>query len=121
MTVKTLAGAIEKCKQKIANLEFDIAVEKTLLQRLGELNEQCKPPTPPTTYLKVDRIIAVLKNAEVPISCQQIAAVLKQRGIKVSCKTKLHRIVSSTICRRKDLFKQVSRRRYRLRNSDDKN
>lgn len=101
----SLIEQIEQCRARVAQLEFEIAVEKRLLERLMASEDE---PWSIIEYLR-----AMLAEG-VCMSLQQMGAALKQSKFGLG-KTKLNRLASSAIRRRPDLFENVGWGLYKLR------
>lgn len=118
-----ITNQIKKCKAKIADLEFNIAVEKAVLARLiaidnfGQIATQDES-RPIIADSIVPHIKSVLMNANMPMRTTEVTAAIQKQGIHIEGKTEPKRLVSSALTRRNDLFERVSRGRYRLKKKE---
>lgn len=102
---------ITECKAVIADMEFQLAVEKRFLQRLIDAAPIHTSTSNSMVGSTVGHIKMVLAGGG-SMSPLQIGVALEQCNIQG--KTKLNRLASSAIRRRTDLFETTERGRYRL-------
>lgn len=119
-----VADQIRKCKAKIADLEFNLAVERAVFTRLSAIDNSGQIATqdesrPIIADSIVPHIKSVLMNSLLPMRTKEVVAAIQKQGIRIEGKTEPKRLISSALTRRKDLFERVSRGRYRLRARTD--
>lgn len=115
-----ITNQLRKCKEKITDLEFSLAVERAVFARLSAIDNPGQIATqdesrPIIADSIVPHIKAVLMNALFPMRTKEVVAAIKQQGIHIEGKTEPKRLISSALTRRKDLFERVSRGRYQLK------
>lgn len=115
-----IADQIKKCKAKIANLEFNLAVEQAVLVRLNAIDNSGQIATqnesrPIIANSIVPHIRSVLMKVDRPMKVSELAKTIKEQDIRIKGKTELKRLISSALVRRNDLFERVSRGLYQLK------
>lgn len=115
-----LTDEIKACKANIGDLEFNLAVERALLERFVamENGDQSAAPDGPRRIIPdsiVPHIQSILLAKGKSMKVAQVAREIELRGIEVKGKTDLKRLISSALIRRSDLFKRVHRGLYRLK------
>lgn len=111
---------LKKCKAKIADLEFNLAVERAVFTRLSAIDNSGQiatqdEPRPIIADSIIPHIKDVLMNVLLPMRATDITAAIQKQGIRIEGKTEPKRLISSALTRRNDLFERVSRGRYRLK------
>ncbi len=115
-----LTEQIKECKAKIADLEFNLAVERAVLLRLsdiGNTNQTTTSDEPrpiiPGSIVPYIRSILIAKGK--PMKVAQLYKAIQQQGIHIEGKTQPKRLISSALIRRSDLFERVGRGLYKLK------
>jgi hypothetical protein len=115
-----LTDQIKQCKAKIADFEFNLAVERAVLTRLVAIGngEQDSAPDEARPII-ADSIVPHIRSALLakgkPMKVVQLLKSMKQNGVKIEGKTDPKRLISSALTRRKDLFERVDRGLYQLK------
>ncbi|MBL7152095.1 MAG: hypothetical protein ISS79_00135 [Phycisphaerae bacterium] len=115
-----LTDQIKECKAKIVDLEFNLAVERAVLERLvaignGEKNATPDKARPIIAHSIVPHIRAALLAKGKAMKVTQLLRAMQQKGVQIEGKTSPKRLISSALTRRKDLFKRVDRGLYDLK------
>ena len=115
-----LTEQLKECKIKIAELEFNLAVERAVLTRLGNINNGEKTaisdePRPIISNSIVPQIQRVLAEKNRPMKVAQLVRAIQHQDFQFEGKTEPKKLVSSALNRRDDLFERAGRGLYKLK------
>jgi len=115
-----LSQEVIHSQKRIARLEFEIAVEKAVLERLQALDVDRQPSLFPNHQGQIvpgsmsEHIQAVLTESGKPMKIGDIVDAVKSRGATSRTPDGLPNNVRGTLKRRTDLFARYERGIYRL-------
>jgi hypothetical protein len=118
-----IADQIRQCKERIAELEIDLRIEKAVLLRLSAIgnddeNTAREEPRPIMADSVIPHIQAVFDAKGKPMKVAAIVKALQREGFHFEGKTTPMKLISSALTRRKDLFERVGRGLYRLKTKE---
>ena len=110
---------IQHCKNKIANLRFELAVEQAVLGRLQALSpNQSRSDSGSAPQVMsgslAEQIVSLLREKSKSMRPTDITSVLTKRGVTTTSKRGLLPMVISALRRRQDVFYRVRRGVYKL-------
>ena len=110
---------IDEVKRKIAELEFELAVEKAVLKRLeapsakGKRKSSRKARKEPRRGSLAAEAKEILTQSQKPLSVAELSDAFMKRGHHED-RNKLNRLIPSALRRRSDIFVPVERGLYDL-------
>jgi len=123
-----LRQQIASAERRITKLEFELAVERQVLERLkGMRGNSAQQPLSSGEPPRATRVVsgslahqaaAVLRAAGKPLRARDISNQLERQGVTSKGKTSLLALVISAMRRREDLFKRVRRGVYALKEEE---
>jgi len=112
---------IEATRRKVSSLEFDLAVERAVLNRLLAARQSGAGGAPGGVKGAVvpgslaEKAVGVLRDKGKPMRARDITKILEANGERSGGKTSLLALVLSALRRRQDLFERTGRGVYRLK------
>jgi len=119
--MNNIAQQLKQVEQKIQTLEFDIAVERAVYQRLkivdsgSQSSESGNTPRQTTPGSMPHHLEAVLINAGASVKVPALIKGVKERGAIGTTDKALENNVRGTLKRRTDIFVRVDRGEYDLK------
>jgi len=122
--MNSIDDQIKECKDKIAEYEFHLAVERKVLERLTVISKAQKisgtnEPRPIIPDSIVPHITSALRKSGKAMRITELATEIQRQNVTIDGKTKPKRLISSALTRRKDLFERVGRGMYKLKTEEN--